>query len=283
MKISGSTELYAVLGHPVRHSLSPRLHNGWIAAHGLNAVYVALEIAPDDFETALDGLAASQICGLNITTPFKERAAARAKSRSARVALIGAANCLTLDRAGRFYAASNTDGDGLIADLDVRAPDWRSLDGQIVVLGAGGAAAAIVAALAGTTDRPIKIINRDQARAQKLADLLNPHQIQLGTWSDLHQHLDGASLVINATSQGLNHQNPFAPDFSPTARDAIIYDTIYAPRMTAYLASAQQAGRRHFDGLGMLVGQAALAFQTWFGILPDLADGLTRLDEALTS
>ncbi len=280
MKISGSTELYAVLGNPVRHSMSPVLQNAWIQAHGFNALYVALPVELENFEAALQGLAASDVCGLNITTPFKERAAEAALHQSDRVKLVGAANCLSLDRAGRGYNANNTDGDGLVADLDARAPDWRDLDGQIVVLGAGGAARSILAALTAHSQKAICVINRDQERALKIANDLNPLQIMVGTWQDLPQHLAGASLVINATSQGLNHQSPFSPDFSSTRPDAIIYETIYSPRMTAYLESAKAAKRRHFDGMGMLAGQGALAFQHWFGVLPDLNEGLQTLDKA---
>lgn len=283
MKITGSTELYAVLGHPVRHSMSPVLQNAWIQEHGFNALYVALPVEPDYFETALHGLAASEVCGLNITTPFKERAAAAALGQSGRVKLVGAANCLSLDRAGRGYVANNTDGDGLVADLDARASDWRSLDGHIVVLGAGGAARSILAALSAHSPKQIRVINRDQDRAQHIANHLNPNQIHVGTWQDLPHHLSDAGLVINATSQGLNNQSPFSPDFSPTLPDAIIYDTIYSPRMTAYLESAKLFGRRHFDGLGMLAGQGALAFQYWFGILPDIDTGLKTLERAFAA
>ena len=283
MRITGSTELYAVLGHPVRHSMSPVLQNAWIQEHGLNALYVALPVEPDYFETALHGLAASEVCGLNITTPFKERAAAAALRQSDRVKLVGAANCLRLDRAGRGYDANNTDGEGLVADLDARATDWRSLDGHIVVLGAGGAARSILAALSAHSHKHIHVINRDQERAQQIANHLNPHQIQIGNWQDLPHHLSEAGLVINATSQGLNNQSPFSPDFSPTLPDAIIYDTIYSPRMTAYLEAAKASKRRHFDGLGMLAGQGALAFQYWFGILPDMDAGLKTLEKAFAA
>lgn len=283
MRVMGSTELYAVLGNPVRHSMSPILQNAWIQAHGFNALYVALPVEQENFEIALQGLAASDVCGLNITTPFKERAAAAALQQSDRVKLVGAANCLSLDRAGRGYDANNTDGDGLVADLDSRASDWRSLDGHIVVLGAGGAARSILAALAAHSDKEIHVINRGQDRAQQIANQLNPHQIQVGTWQDLSSHLTGASLVINATSQGLNNQSPFSPDFSPTHSDAIIYDTIYSPRMTAYLESAKAHKCRYFDGLGMLAGQGALAFQHWFGVLPDIQEGLANLEKAFAA
>ncbi len=283
MKITGSTELYAVLGSPVRHSMSPVLQNAWIQEHGFKALYVALPVVPDNFEVALQGLASSDVCGLNITTPFKERAAKAALRQSDRVRLVGAANCLTLDRTGRGYDANNTDGDGLIADLDARASDWRELDGAIVVLGAGGAARSILAALSAHSQKPIRVINRDQERAQQIADQLNPEQIQVSSWQYLPQFLTGASLVINATSQGLNNQSPFSPDFSPTLPDAIIYDTIYSPRMTAYLESAKSSNRRHFDGLGMLAGQGALAFHYWFGVLPDIEGGLKTLEEALVA
>jgi shikimate dehydrogenase len=278
MMIKASTALYGVLGHPVRHSLSPILHNSWIASHGFNAAYVALEIAPERFEVALAGLVASDFRGLNVTTPFKERAAAAATTQSPIVERIKAANCLTI-RDGQVHG-DNTDGAGLVADLDARAPDWRDLDGPVILLGAGGAARSILAALTSVLNRPIIVINRDQARAAETVQAFQPYPIQTGSWADLSRYLIGASLVINATSQGLNGQSPFSPDFTHLAPDAIVYDTIYAPQKTAFLEAAERVKRRSLNGLGMLVGQGALAFEIWFGARPDLLSGLKTLEGA---
>jgi shikimate dehydrogenase len=279
MMIKASTALYGVLGHPVRHSLSPILHNSWIASHGFDAAYVALEIAPERFEVALAGLVASDFRGLNVTTPFKERAAAAATTQSAIVARIKASNCLTIE--GGQVHGDNTDGAGLVADLDARAPDWRDLDGPVILLGAGGAARSILAALTSVLNRPIIVINRDQTRASETAQAFEPYPIQTGSWADLSHYLVGASLVINATSQGLNGQSPFAPDFTPLAPDAIVYDTIYAPQKTAFLEAAERVKKRSLSGLGMLVGQGALAFEIWFGARPDLLSGLKTLESAI--
>jgi shikimate dehydrogenase len=279
MMIKASTALYGVLGHPVRHSLSPILHNSWITSHGFDAAYVALEIAPERFEVALAGLVASDFRGLNVTTPFKERAAAAATTQSAIVAHIRAANCLTI-QSGQVHG-DNTDGAGLVADLDARAPDWRDLHGPVILLGAGGAARSILAALTTLLNRPIIVINRDQTRATETAQAFQPYLIQTGSWADLPRYLVGASLVINATSQGLNGQSPFSPDFTHLAQDAIVYDTIYAPQKTAYLEAAERASKRAFNGLGMLVGQGALAFEIWFGARPDLLSGLKTLESAI--
>ncbi|GIU66642.1 shikimate dehydrogenase (NADP(+)) [Candidatus Phycosocius spiralis] len=277
--IKASTALYGVLGHPVRHSLSPILHNAWIESHGFDAAYVALEIAPERFEVALAGLAASDFRGLNVTTPFKERAAAASSTQSEIVARIKAANCLTL-KTGQVHG-DNTDGAGLVADLDARAPDWRDLDGPVIVLGSGGAARSILSALTTILKRPIIVINRDQVRAEETAQAFQPYPIQIGSWADLPSFLAGASLVINATSQGLNGLSPFSPDFAQLAPEAIIYDTIYAPAKTAFIEAAEAVKRRSFNGIGMLVGQGALSFEIWFGVRPDLHSGLTTLEGAM--
>jgi shikimate dehydrogenase len=279
MKITASTPLYALLGHPVGQSLSPILQNGWIEEHGYDGVYVALDIAPSQFSMALAGLYQSGLQGANVTTPFKEEAAHYAVSLSQRAKVTQSANCLTAETSG--FAGDSTDGAGFMADLDIRAPAWRDVNGQVVLIGAGGAARAILYALvqAGVTN--IVVVNRDLARAQSAALALGPETIQARPWSELDDSIVGASLVINATSAGFKGENPLDVDVSRTHVDCLVYDSIYAPRQTAFLLKAHGQKRRTLDGLGMLVGQGALAFEAWFGTMPDLRSGIARLEVEL--
>ena len=281
MKITGSTATYGVLGNPVTHSLSPSLHNAWMAEHGIDAVYVALEADPARIDACLAGLAAAGVRGLNVTAPFKEDAARNARTRSEMVERLGAANCLCLTGAG--YHSHSTDGAGFVADLDARAPDWRTLDGPIVLLGAGGAAKSVLAALTHATSRQVHLVNRSPERAAATAQLAHDGRVKLWGWDQLPAAMAGASLVVNATTRGMKNINPLELDLAATSPDCWVYDTVYVPRETALLASAREAKRRSLDGLGMLVGQGALSFEHWFAIKPDIVTALKRLEAGLAS
>jgi shikimate dehydrogenase len=280
-QVTASTPLYALLGNPANQSLSPVLQNGWIAEHGFDGVYVALAPALDQFETALEGLFQAGLQGANVTSPFKERAAAKSIDLSPRAHASQSVNCLTRTDLG--FKGDSTDGAGLLADLDIRASGWREQQGHIVLLGAGGAARALLTAFYNEGFRHIDSVNRTLSRAKDMMAPLTGEQMRAFQWDDMDKSLAGASLVINATSAGLKGVNPFAPDLSMTRADALIYDTIYAPRQTAFLAGAVAQKRRALDGLGLLVGQGALAFENWFGTRPDLLAGLKRLEAALAA
>jgi shikimate dehydrogenase len=281
MKIDGSTPLFAVLGNPARHSMSPTLHNGWIEEFGFKGVYVALEMNPLHFEACLDGLFHAGLQGANVTFPFKERAFKHAQSSTPRASAIASVNCLS--RLGTGFLGDTTDGDGFIADLDARAPGWRQIEGHVVILGAGGAARALLSALSSSGKDDIHLVNRNLDRAKQTASIVAGKSVTVQPWDKVADSLEGAGLVINATSAGLNGENPFSPDFSQTHTDCLIYDTVYSPRETAFLTAARANRRLAVDGLGMLAGQGALAFETWFGVKPDLLSGLKRLEAALAS
>jgi shikimate dehydrogenase len=279
MKITASTPLFAVLGNPVQQSLSPILQNGWIEEFGYKGVYVGLEIDPAEFEKALAGLFHAGVQGCNITAPFKERAAAQSVTKTARASVIGSVNCLTLADSG--FAGDSTDGDGFITDLDYRGNGWRTREGHIVILGAGGAARALLYALYSAGRRDIHLVNRNLDRAVATVSIVNDPHIQIHAWDNMDQALRGAGLVINASSAGLNDHGSITPDFSGTNADCLVYDTIYVPKQTAFLKAALKHGRQSLGGLGMLVGQGALAFENWFGTKPDFQSGLTRLEKEL--
>jgi shikimate dehydrogenase len=281
VKITASTPFYALLGHPVGQSLSPILQNGWIGEHGFDGVYVALDIDPNNFDSALLGLHHCGLRGANVTTPFKEVAARGAIALSKRARDTLSANCLSHHPQG--FEGDSTDGAGFILDLHSRAPGWRDVDGPVVLIGAGGAARAILHALveAGVTD--IYVVNRDAERAQDAIAMLTSKTVSARPLTALGETLIGAGLVINATSAGFNGNNPLDVDFSQTLPDCIVYDSVYVPRQTAFLQGAQSQKRRTLDGLGMLVGQGALAFETWFGVRPNFQTGLARLEAELSA
>jgi shikimate dehydrogenase len=275
MRLTAATRLLGVVGQPARHSLSPVLHNGWFAEHGIDAAYMAFEVADADFERAVSGLVAAGAVGLNVTLPFKERAAALARDVSGAAQRAGAANTLSFGAGG--IRADNTDGAGFLLDLGVRAPGWRDLEGPVVVLGSGGAARGILAALIEDGRQNITILARSLDKAAVVAQAVGLPPGAVVAWQDAPRALDGAVLVVNATSLGLKDTAPFPIDLLPMHPNGVVYDTVYGPRTTAFQKAGLDARRTALDGLGMLAGQGALAFQIWFGVLPDVAGGLARL------
>jgi shikimate dehydrogenase len=274
--VTASTALFGVLGAPVAHSLSPILHNGWFADHDLNAVYVALPVADGAIAAALAGLWAIGAQGLNVTLPFKTQALELSRGATARARDAGAAN--TLSRGLGGWHADTTDGAGFLLDLDVRAPGWDETPGPWVVLGAGGAGRSLLHSLSWREPaRPLILVNRSPERARAAAH--GVEGVTIMDWDGLQGALSGAALVVQCTSRGLKGQDPLTPDFAGVHADGLVYDTVYSPRRTAFLEAAR--GRRTLDGLGMLVGQGALAFEIWTGARPDMAQGLRRVAAAL--
>ena len=256
--------LAGVLGDPVAHSRSPRLHGHWLARHGIDGAYVPLRVGAGDLRDALRLLPRMGFAGCNVTLPHKEAALALADEASARARAAGAANTLVF--ADGRVRADNTDGIGFVAHLCAASP-W-SPDRPAVVLGAGGAARGIAAALADAGVPEIRIGNRTRARAEALADA-----IPRATVSDA---MDGAGLLVNTTSLGMAGQPPLAVDLHPLPRDAVVADIVYAPLVTPLLERAAARGHPTVDGLGMLLHQAAPGFAAWYGVTPVVDDALRR-------
>lgn len=261
--ITGKTVVAGVTGRPVAHSLSPILHNAWLAAAGIDGVYVAFPLEGDDFEAFARGLRGGVVRGLNVTIPFKERALAVADEASDLARLSGAANVLTFEADGRILA-QNTDGAGMLHAFAVQAPGWAADAGPVVVLGAGGAARGAVAALVSAGAPEVFVVNRTLARAEAIADALGPKVTALPL-DHVGDVLSQATAVINATSAGLSGQGQLDVPLARTSETAVIMDMVYKPLETPFLAQARALGRSTVDGLEMLIGQAIPAFETFFG------------------
>ena len=251
---TGAARVAGVVGQPIAHSLSPLLHNVWIAAAGLDAVYVPF--SPAD-EAAFDALILAgrhgAFVGLNITAPFKEQAIACADHVSARARACGSANLLTF-REGQVHADS-TDGRGLMIALAEQAPALVLKDAAVTLLGAGGAARAAVAALVEAGVAEVRIVNRTFERAQALANLF-PAQSRVMT---VEKAMVDCRLVVNGLSVAPEIEMSSLPD------NAVIMDMTYRPLMTSFLVAAQARGLTAVDGLAMLIGQARPSFQAFFG------------------
>lgn len=261
------TKLAGVIGWPVSHSRSPALHGEWLRRHRIDGRYLPLAVAPERLEDALKGLTALGFQGANVTLPHKERALALADETSDRARRIGAANTLVV-RDGRLHA-DNTDGFGFLENLRNGAPGWRASSGPALVLGAGGAARAVVAGLADEGCPEIVLANRSRDRAEALAGALGG-PVRVIDWAQAPQALPGAALIVNTTSLGMSGQPPLALDLAAAAPAAVVTDLVYAPLETLLLAQARARGLIAVDGLGMLLHQARPGFEAWFGAAPQV-------------
>lgn len=264
--LTGKALLAGVAGWPVSHSRSPLLHGTWIARHGLDAAYVPLAIAPADFAVAARGLAAAGFRGMNVTIPHKEAAFALCDAVLPRAQRAGAVNTLVFED-GRI-TGDCTDGFGFLASL----PGFDPRSGPAVLLGAGGAARAIAAALLDAGCPRVTLVNRTPERAEALARALGG-AIQLRTTPPLAD----AALLVNTTSLGMAGQPPLLLDLAPLPAHALVADIVYVPLETPLLAAARARGLTAVDGLGMLLHQARPGFEAWFGVAPAVDDELHRI------
>lgn len=270
--ITAKTSVFAVLGDPVGHSLSPVMHNGWFADHGVDAVYVALALKSEDAVGAIRAMKGLSLKGANVTVPHKEAAAQAADRSEAAVA-----NVLRWEEGGRL-SAFNTDGLGFIDALNESAPDWRQRVKRVLLLGAGGGALGIAQALAPHVDT-IHIANRTPERAESVAGAIaNGRTLR---WSDLERGFGAADLIINATTLGMSGSESPAWPIAFCKANAIVVDIVYRPLETPLLAAARKRGLVAVDGLGMLIHQGARAFEIWLGIKPDTKKARARLMVAL--
>ncbi|MDP4003938.1 shikimate dehydrogenase [Methylobacterium sp. NEAU K] len=264
-----------VVGHPIAHSRSPLIHGYWLAEHGIPGSYERLDVAPEAFADFIRGLPESGLRGGNVTIPHKEAAFARVDILTPRAEKIGAVNTLVVEPDGRIRG-DNTDAPGFCAHLDHSlGAGWleRAGGGTAVVLGAGGAARAIVVGLAERGLRRILVANRTPARAETVAALAPGIGAALA-WDDLPAALGGAGLLVNTTSLGMKGQPPLDIDLAPMPAGAAVADIVYAPLETDLLAAARRRGLAAVDGLGMLLHQAVPGFEAWFGLRPSVTPGL---------
>ena len=259
-----------VVGHPIAHSRSPLIHGHWLETLGLEGSYERIDVHPDAIEAFLRGLPRSGFVGGNVTIPHKEAALKAADRLDEAAELIGAANTLWLEE-GKL-CAGNTDAHGFAANLDALAPQWRQ-GRTALVLGAGGAARAILFALkqAGFTD--IRIVNRTVERARELADRFGANVSAHG-WEAVDALAADADLVVNTTSLGMGGAGGSPLDVEPLPDTAIVTDIVYVPLETPLLAAARRRGLVAVDGLGMLLHQAVPGFARWFGVRPEVTPAL---------
>ena len=262
-----------VIGWPAGHSRSPLIHNYWISKHKLDAEYRKEAVPPEQFADLVRNLAARGYVGANCTVPHKETALVLSQPDD-RARAVGAANTLWLD--GTTLRSTNTDVEGFLQNLDEAAPGWDRGIKNVLVLGAGGAAAGIVYGLLERKVPAIHVANRTLARAEKLRERFGP-AVHPAPWDKIGALMKDAGLLVNATSLGMSGQPPLQISLLGSP---VIADAVYVPLETPLLKSARAKGLRTADGLGMLLHQAVRGFELWFGVRPRVTKELRALVEA---
>ena len=269
------------MGWPVAHSRSPLLHGYWLQQHAINGEYTALAVPPGDFTKTFSQLPEQGFSGVNITVPHKQAAleaitlAGGAVTEMARY--IGAVNAVVFHANGPVEG-DNTDAFGFMENLREKAPQWKG-DNPVAVLGAGGAARAVCAGLAGAGVKEIRIVNRTEEKAQNLARMFGPSIIPV-SWEDRETSLADVSLLVNGTPLGMAGSPLLDLALARLPAAAVVYDIVYAPLETPLLGAAKARGNPVVDGLGMLIHQARPAFEAWFGVLPEATSELREMLEA---
>jgi shikimate dehydrogenase len=267
-----------LMGWPVMHSRSPKIHNFWLAKYGLNGTYVPLAIQAEGLRAALRALPALGFAGCNLTIPHKEAAFEIVDRVDPLARRIGAINCVVVAPDGSLDGY-NYDGFGYVQSILEAHPNWRADAGPIVVVGAGGGARAVLVSLVDRGAQEIRLVNRSPERAQTLAREFGA-PIEAVAWKERHAALAGAAMLINTTSQGMAGQPALDLVLDKLPASALVSDIIYVPRETPLLAAARLRGNRTVNGLGMLLNQARPAFQAWFGVMPEVTAELRAMIEA---
>ncbi|SHJ86312.1 shikimate dehydrogenase [Shimia gijangensis] len=262
--------LAGVIGHPIAHSKSPQVHGHWLKTYGLPGHYIPMDVSSEDLEQVLRALPKMGFVGANVTIPHKERVLDLVDQVTDRATLIGAVNTLIFRDDGTAIG-DNTDGYGFIENLRQGAPDWQPAAGPAVVLGAGGAARAIVASLLDAGVPEILISNRTRVRAEQLREDFGT-RLTVVEWVQAGNILEDGATVVNTTSLGMAGKSELRVPLDGLNKNAVVTDLVYNPLKTNFLAEAETQGCTTVDGLGMLLHQAVPGFERWFGTRPEVDD-----------
>lgn len=272
--LSGRAKIAGVLGWPVAHSLSPRVHGYWLEHYGIDGAYLPLPVKPENFVDALKALPKLGFKGANITVPHKEAALATVGTATDRARRIGAVNTVMARPDGSLHG-DNTDAFGFTENLKSRRDARISTMGPAVVLGAGGAARAVCAALLDAQVPTLRLCNRSRERAEVLAAVLGG-SIEVVPWDARAEALKETTLLVNTTTLGMTGQPVLDLDLGNLPENAVVTDIVYTPLKTGLLARAEKRGNPIVDGLGMLLHQARPGFSEWFGVDPDVTVELRK-------
>jgi len=270
--ISGKARIAGVMGWPVGHSLSPRLHGFWLDRYGLDGAYVPFAVRPEDLHEALQALPRLGIAGVNLTVPHKQTAIPALDRLDDLAQRIGAVNTIVVHPDGALEGR-NTDAYGFVQAIRQDIDGWSPATGPAVLIGAGGAARAILVGLLDGDVPEIRLVNRTISRAEALAHEFGP-RVAVVPWAARNDALDGATLLVNATTLGMDGQPALDLSLDALPVASVVNDIVYSPLVTPLLAAAAGRGNRTIDGLGMLLHQARPAFAAWFGREPEVTQEL---------
>jgi len=267
--------LAGVLGNPISHSKSPRMHNYWLKQNKLNGYYIPIKVELADFEQTIRTLMGAGFSGVNVTIPHKVSALEIADESSKTAQNIGAANTLTFTKENKIYA-DNTDAYGFLNNIKCKYPDWDPKKGMSVVLGAGGASRAVISALLSEGSKKIMVLNRTIEKAETVKNDYD-NKITIESWENINEVVASSSNIINTTSLGMNDETfiPINPKAIP--EKSLVSDLVYTPLETNLLKMAKDNGSRTVDGLGMLIHQGVPGFETWFGQKPLITKELREI------
>jgi len=265
-------KLAGVMGMPIYQSRSPILHNYWLGKYGIKGAYGHFPVELKNLEAAIRGLSALGLAGCNITLPHKVHAMKMMDHIDPLAQRMGAINCIVVQEDGALHGF-NHDGYGYIQSVKDAKPEWRADEGPLLVLGAGGAARAIVISLVDAGATEIRLVNRTPAKAQELATGLES-VVKVFDWSERNECMRDAAMLINTTSQGMYGQPPLDVQLDALPLTALVSDAVYIPLETPLLEKARLRGNTTVNGLGMLLNQARPAFKSWFGVMPEISKEL---------
>ena len=260
-----------VIGWPIEHSRSPAIHGYWLNRYGIDGSYTKEAVQPGRLEGFLRLLATNGYRGCNVTIPYKEEALHLVDEADATASAIGAANTLWLED-GRLYA-TNTDAYGYMTYLAARVPGWQRRDAPVVILGAGGAARALVHGFLESGVGEIRLMNRTRDRADAVARDFG-RRVKVKDWSERSAASRDAAVLVNTTAVGLKGDGSLGIDFTGFHPECVVSDIVYVPLETALIRDARRNGLRTVDGLGMLLHQAVPGFEKWFGVRPEVTPEL---------
>ena len=278
MMLTGKARVAGVMGWPVAHSRSPRLHGFWLDHYGIDGAYVPMAVRPERVVDAVRALSTLGFAGCNLTVPHKELVLPALDRIDPLARRIGAVNTVVVAPDGSLDGY-NTDAFGFLESLRGAAPEWRAAAGPAAIIGAGGAVRAIVVALQDAGVPEIRIVNRTRARAEALAADLGAAgfgAITVADWADRARSLDAVNLLVNGTTQGMHGEPALDLDLSALPPAALVADIVYVPLITPLLAAATARGNPTVDGLGMLLHQARPGFERWFGRSPEVTPELRQ-------
>ena len=263
-----------VIGYPITHSRSPLIHNHWLKTYGLEGLYEKRQVEPENLSAFIKNLSNNGYVGCNVTIPHKETAIQYVTEIDAIVRKTGSLNTIYIQ--DNVLKATSTDGEGFYQNLKTTIPGFNMFGKTVVIIGAGGSARAVIERLIRADVAKLYIINRTQARAEELATLFGPKVIPSHT-STLPKLLTATDLLINTTSQGMMGQPELEIELNSLPASAIVADLIYVPLKTKLIKAAEARGLRAVGGLGMLLHQAVVGFEKWFGVKPIVTDELYRM------